>query len=155
MRALAHPLRWRILRITLDKPLTNKEIAERLGRDPGTTLHHVRLLEREGFLAADPVRAGRRGALERPYRATGKSWRIRLRPDVGNTAAVLDAVRAELLEGGDDAAIATLRLGVRLSATDVEELRRRIGALGDEFLSRADPAGEPVGILALVHHRRE
>ena len=42
MRALGHPLRWRILRITLNKSMTNKEIAERLGRDPGTILHHVK-----------------------------------------------------------------------------------------------------------------
>jgi len=57
MRALGHPLRWRILRLTLDTPLTNKQIAERLGRDPGTVLHHVRELVRTGFLAADDVRA--------------------------------------------------------------------------------------------------
>src|SRR3970282_146560 len=81
MRALAHPLRLRILRVTLDRPLTNRQIAERLGRDPGTPLHHVRTLVRGGFLAPEEVRTGKRGALERPYRATGKSWRIRMPPD--------------------------------------------------------------------------
>ena len=154
MRALAHPLRWRILRITLDEALTNKQIAERLGRDPGTVLHHVRVLVDGGFLAADDVRAGKRGALERPYRATGKTWRIRLLPDAGNTAAVIEAVRDELLEAGDEATLATLRLGVRLAPDDVAELKRRVAALGDEFVSRDDPAGEPVGILAVVHRRR-
>ena len=42
MRTLGHPLRLRILRLTLDRALTNKEIAERLDRDPGTILHHVK-----------------------------------------------------------------------------------------------------------------
>src|SRR3954466_7743925 len=83
MRALGHPLRWRILRLTLDVPLTNKEIAERLGRAPGTVLHHVRELVNAGFLEAQDVRSGKRGALERPYRATGKSWRVRLAPNAG------------------------------------------------------------------------
>jgi len=54
--------------------LTNKQLADRLGHDPATTLHHVRTLCRTGFLVADDARRGRRGALERPYRATGKSW---------------------------------------------------------------------------------
>ena len=155
MRALGHPLRWRILRITLDQALTNKQIAARLGRDPGTTLYHVRVLAREGFLVAQSVRAGRHGARERPYRASGKTWRIRLKPNAGSLAAILDAAREEIVERGDDAAITTLRLGVRLNAADIAELKRRIAAIGDEFEPRDDPAGEPVAILALVHRRRQ
>lgn len=154
MRALGHPLRWRILRLTLDEPLTNKQLAERLGRDPGTVLHHVRALVGTGFLAAEEVRPGRRGALERPYRATGKSWRIRMLPSAGHTAVILDAVREELLEAGEDAALSTLRLGVRLTPEDVAELRRRLSRLGDEFAARDDPNGEPIGLLGLVHRRR-
>src|ERR671910_2431241 len=73
-QAMAHPLRLRILRFCLHEPHTNKEIAERFGKDPATTLHHVRLFVRTGFLVADPVRSGARGALEKPYRATGKTW---------------------------------------------------------------------------------
>ncbi len=155
MRALGHPLRWRILRATLDQAMTNKEIAVRLGRDPGTTLYHVRVLVRQGFLAAEPTRTtGKRGAHEIPYRATGKSWRIRVKPSAGNTAAILDAVREEVAEMGDDAAVSTLRLGVKLLSEDLAELRRRISEIGDEFQARGDPAGEPVGLLAVVHRRR-
>ena len=43
-RALASGLRLRILRLTLDEALTNKEIAERVGRNPASVLHHVRTL---------------------------------------------------------------------------------------------------------------
>ena len=154
MHALGHPLRWRILRTTLNEALTNKQIAARLGRDPGTVLYHVRVLVREGFLAATGVRAGKRGAQERPYRATGKSWRIRLKPDAGSIAAILDAAREEIVEYGDDAGITTLRLGVRLKPTDIAALKRRIAELGDEFEPRDDPSGEPVAIVALAHRRR-
>lgn len=155
MRALAHPLRLRILRLTLDQALTNKELAERLERDPGTVLHHVRTLVRGGFLVAEGVREGRRGALERPYRSTGKSWMVRMAPSLDHTVSVIDAVRDEIAEAGSDAALSTLRLGVRLNEDDLAELRRRIRLLGDEFEARGRPDGEPIGILAVVHRRRQ
>ena len=60
-RALASTLRLRILRLCLDEPMTNREIAERLDRNPATILHHVRTLADRGFLAAQPVRRGTRG----------------------------------------------------------------------------------------------
>ena len=154
MRALAHPLRLRILRLTLNQPMTNRELAERLERDPGTVLHHVRTLVRGGFLAAEHVREGRRGALERPYRATGKSWQVRITPSAGHLVSVIDAVRGEILEAGPDATLSSMRLGVRLRPDDLAELRRRIRQLGDEFVERDHPDGEPVGILALAHRRR-
>jgi DNA-binding transcriptional ArsR family regulator len=155
MRALAHPLRLRILRLTLNQPMTNRQLAERLDRDPGTVLHHVRTLVRGGFLAAEPVREGRRGALERPYRATGKSWQVRITPSADHLVSVMDAVRDEILEAGADATLSSMRLGVRLLPDDLGELRRRIRQLGDDFVARDHPDGEPVGILALAHRRRE
>jgi hypothetical protein len=66
----------------------------------------------------------------------------------------MEAVRAEILEAGPEAVVTTLRLGVRLRKADLAALRRRIRALGDEFVERDDPAGEPVGILAVLHRRR-
>jgi DNA-binding transcriptional ArsR family regulator len=155
MRALAHPLRLRILRLTLNQPMTNRQLADRLGRDPGTVLHHVRMLVRGGFLAAEPVREGKRGALERPYRATGKSWQVRITPSADHLVSVMDAVREEILEAGTDATLSSMRLGVRLRPDDLAELRRRIRQLGDEFVGRDHPDGEPIGILALAHRRRE
>jgi hypothetical protein len=116
-------------------------------------LHHVRALVAAGFLAAQDVRAGRRGALERPYRATGKSWRVRMLPNRGYAVSVLDTVRDELIEAGEQATLGVVRLGVRLSDKDLAELRRRISELGDEFEPRDDPTGEPVGVMAMVYRR--
>src|SRR5688500_7558706 len=65
-KAMSHPLRLRIIRACLHDDLTNKQIAERLGKDPATILHHVRLLVRTGFLEPQDVRTGARGALEKP-----------------------------------------------------------------------------------------
>ena len=44
VRALAHPLRLRIIRLTYDRSLTNKELASEPGENPATVLHHVFLL---------------------------------------------------------------------------------------------------------------
>lgn len=154
MRALAHPLRLRILRMALEKPMTNKQLAERLERDPGTVLHHVRTLVRNGFLAAQPDRPGKRGTTERPYRSTGKSWQVRMVPSAGHLVSVMDAVRDEILEFGEDASVTSMRLGIRLRPDDLAELRRRIRQIGDDFVGRDAPDGEAVGILALVHRRR-
>jgi hypothetical protein len=153
-RALSHPLRLRILRLCIDEALPNSELAARLGRDPGTTLYHVRRLVALGFLQADPVRRGASGHLEQPYRITGKSWMVRIGKAPSYAAAALDAVREELLEAGPRAALSVTRLGVRLSRGDVAELRRRLDELASDFADRDDPAGTPIGILLLVHRRR-
>src|SRR3954453_10366828 len=73
-KALASPLRLRILRAALHEPRTNQEIAAVLGRNPATVLHHVRTLVATGFLVEQPLRRGQRGSRERPYLASGKSF---------------------------------------------------------------------------------
>ena len=58
IKALAHPLRLRILRLCGLHELTNKQLADRLGQDPGTVLYHVRQLLSTGFLEPAEVRTG-------------------------------------------------------------------------------------------------
>jgi len=128
-RALASSLRMRILRVCLGDGRTNKEIAEAIGRDPASTLHHVRRLVDTGFLVAQPVRRGTRGSREIPYLATGKSWQIET-PAKGH--ALLDAFleEAALVPATE---LDTARLGLRLSAADMAEFRDRLQALLDEY----------------------
>src|SRR4029453_12102460 len=112
-KALSHPLRMRILRLCLDQALTNKQLAEWLDKDPGTVLHHVRTLVKTGFLVPDEVPQGPKGALEKPYRATGKSWTLSLEessvPAGVDAQAMLEAFQAELDEAGPGAAPALQR----------------------------------------------
>jgi len=154
MKALANPFRLRILRLCLDEALTNQELAGRLGRDPGTVLFHVRTLVKEGFLVPEPDRPGPRGRTERPYRSTGKSWHIRIAKTPVHASATLDAVREEMREAAADAVISTIRLGMRLAAPDLADLRARLSAIGDEFAERGSPDGEPVALLIALHRRR-
>jgi DNA-binding transcriptional ArsR family regulator len=152
-RALAHPLRLRIIRLGLDEALTNREIADRLSMQPATVLHHVRTLVRTGFMVAEPERRGRRGAREIPYRSTRKSWTLSFPPDSGGHVAVLEAAAAELVEAGPEAVLQLVRLGIRLRPERLEEIDRRLGELINEALAADDPEGEPIGILLAVHRR--
>lgn len=151
-RALASALRLRILRLCLGAALTNKEIAERLGRNPATVLHHVRTLVDTGFLEALPARRGARGSREVPYRATGKSWLM----DVDDRPAprrdpLLAAFLDEVAAVGEEH-LQSSRLGLRLSAADLEEFRDRLHGLLDEYARRpADPSGVRWSVYLGMH----
>lgn len=153
-RALAHPLRLRILRLCLDEARTNRDLADRLRENPATVLYHVRTLVRTGFLRREPDRRGRRGAREIPYRSTRKSWTLSFEPDTSGHLAMVDATRAELIESGPDSVLELARLAVRLGPDQLEELARRVREVVDEA-DKADGSGtEPIGILIAVHRRR-
>lgn len=147
-RALASALRLRILRICLGEPRTNKEIAERLGRDPASVLHHIRTLVRTGFLQPQDERRGARGAREIPYLATTKSWQLSA-PAVDRSllAAFLEELSLVPREEVD-----TARLGLRLSPEDLERFRTRLRMLLDEFAELPqDPAGSAWSLFLAFH----
>lgn len=156
LKALAHPLRMRILRLCLHDSITNKEIADQLALDPATSLYHVRQLAQNGFLEAEPARTGKRGALEKPYRATGKSWALSFpRPDDHLSALVagLDAARDEVVAAGPGSVITNTRAGLQLSPASIVELTDRLQALVQEFAQRpSDPDGATVGLLTMLHY---
>ena len=151
-RAIASPLRLRILRLCLDAPLTNKQIAEALGRDPASVLYHVRRLVRTGFLAAGQERRGTRGAREVPYRATGKSWRIEVVDEMqgrAGTAALVEAFIEDARRVGAEN-VEAARLGLRLTPEEHEELKRRLGEVLDDFAGRTSH-GDPWSLFLGVH----
>jgi DNA-binding transcriptional ArsR family regulator len=151
-RALASSLRLRILRLCYDEELTNKQVADRLGIDPGSALHHIRTLVGTGFLAALPVRRGRRGARERPYRATGKSWDIDAGYSVATTAAAARAFADEVGEA-DPAGVRWLRSALRLPPGDRIALWDEIEQLVGRYIERERPDGEPCAVFASMYPR--
>lgn len=147
-RALASGLRLRILRMTLDEPLTNREIAEALGLHPATALHHVRTLVDTGFLQALAPRRGRRGSREIPYRATGRSWYVRT--PVG-ASSMLEAFLAEIAAVPEQDQDLT-RLGLRLPPEELEEFRSRLAELVKEFHDRPrDRTAQPWSLFVALH----
>jgi predicted ArsR family transcriptional regulator len=152
-RALASAVRLRILRVCLDRAHTNKEIADRLGLNPASVLHHVRTLVATGFLAAEAERRGTRGAREVPYRATRKSWSVRRREPTGQRA-MFEAFLADLEQSGgpDQPGIPMARLGLRLTTAELDELGERLRALLDEYASRPPtPDGSPYSLFLTIH----
>lgn len=148
-KAVASAVRLRILRLCLDEPRTNQEIADTLGTNPATALHHVRTLVRTGFLAAQPARRGPRGSREIPYLATRKSWTISF---PGRGQEMVDAFLSEYRRVDDPAALSMSRLGVRLTDEQHAELLERVTALFEELAARpAEPAGRAYSLFFSLH----
>ncbi|WP_236795396.1 transcriptional regulator [Amycolatopsis sp. GM8] len=158
-KALTHPLRLRILRLCWQHELTNKQLADRLDRDPGTVLYHVRQLADAGLLEPAPVRTGDSGALEKPYRARARSWWLDDPPGTGAEAAFapVDAFGEELRAAGPASVKTFARFALHLSAEDAAELGRRIQAVLDDYLATDDERrDQPAhGGLVVLHELAE
>jgi DNA-binding transcriptional ArsR family regulator len=75
LKALGHPLRVRVLEMLGQEgewQLTNRELAQRLGVDPGHLHFHVRMLLKAGLIELSDGGNGR----EKPYRAVAKVFRV-------------------------------------------------------------------------------
>jgi DNA-binding transcriptional ArsR family regulator len=109
LKALGHPLRLRVLE-TLgehhESEFTNRELAERLGVDPGHLHFHVRMLLKAGLIElADNGHAHGR---EKPYRAVARTFRVAPELLASGSASDLQAAmiesvqRAHALFGGTE-----------------------------------------------------
>jgi DNA-binding transcriptional ArsR family regulator len=110
MRALAHPLRLRLLEeLVLRGPLTATQCAELVGESPSSCSFHLRSLAKYGFVEEAEGGTGR----QRPWRtvALGNRWR-----------------------SGPDTSPASRTAGAALAA----QVRRRDRELLDEHLARQD-----------------
>jgi len=139
IKAIANSTRLRIMRLCHDGDWTNKALADRLRLDPSTTLHHLRILESAGLVTALPAVKGHTGALEKPYRSTGLSWRLILDDSLkdeesAGEPAPLAAFRHEFREAGLDSSVELTRLHLHLDNQEVVEFVRRIRAVIDEYV---------------------
>lgn len=161
IKALAHPLRVRILSILESRELASpNELADELGVSLGVMSYHVRRLHALGFLEL-VKRTPRRGAIEHHYRAkarprvTDEGWAetpaIVKRAMVGATLQQMSSfVNTAAAQGGFDAPDARLtRRNVTLDAEGWGELGREMGRwmerleeIEAESLARARETGE-------------
>src|SRR5580765_7854502 len=73
LRALAHPLRLRLLEEFAGSPRTTMQVAATMGEPPTRLYHHVNALERAGILKLARTRQVR-GTTEKYYEVTRKSF---------------------------------------------------------------------------------
>jgi DNA-binding transcriptional ArsR family regulator len=161
VRALAHPLRLRLLDLLrFDGPSTATLLARRIGESSGATSYHLRLLDRYGYIEEAPRGTGReRWWAYRPRRVTlpgqggyDPGARVLLAELLSREAHALDGFLAEPPRADWDEAAFFQSQAFRLTAAELDELRRGIEALLAR-LRRADaddpPEGaEPVRVLA-------
>jgi DNA-binding transcriptional ArsR family regulator len=153
LKALGHPLRLRVLE-TLgadddEEELTNRELAQRLGVDPGHLHFHVRMLLNAGLIELAERDHGR----EKPYRAVARHVRVAselIASGAANDAreAMLDQVQRGWGEFARSGRFRSAQLNVRLKPEDVRELFRQFVESAEEL---EDEENEPLLITFFSH----
>ena len=129
MKALADPIRHRILGIIQNRPATAKQIADRLKMSPGTIGHHLQVLEAAG-LAKVVARRLVRGIVARYYTRTARIFTYDFPPDVTGAVPTLvrflsdarDELAEALVDGGQDLLVKTAFPHSRLTPERMQEL---------------------------------
>ena len=154
LKAFADPVRTRILSIIQNQPATAKQIADRLGIAPGTSGHHLQVLEAAG-LAQVMARRLVRGIVAKYYTRTARVFTFNLPQEVVGAPEVslkmLADARGELCDTmaaiGDDASLLTAFPHLRMSEARLEEFHARLDALVDEFIAGPpDDEGQVYGL---------
>ncbi len=156
VRALAHPLRLRLLELFAAEPRTTKQVAGILGGNPTRLYHHVNALERLGLLRLVETRRNR-GTVEKYFQAAARRFEVDRGLFAGRegapalqglATAVFDQARAELVEaahaelaGPDDTPVA-LRAAVSATPAQFARLRRELLAFIRRSVKRIR-AGRP------------
>ena len=152
LKALGHPLRLRVLE-TLgtgsDEQLTNRELANKLGVDPGHLHFHVRMLLKAGLIELADGGQGR----EKPYRAVART--VRVAPELvasGLTsdlrAAMLEEVQRGWVEHGAEGTFRAAQITARLRPERALEL---ITELAERARELEEDDAEPLMITTVFH----
>jgi DNA-binding transcriptional ArsR family regulator len=132
LKALGHPLRLRILEElgANGESLTNRDLAQRLGIDPGHLHFHVRMLHKAGLI--ELVEGGQRR--EKPYRSAART--IRVAPELTSAglsgdlhAAMLDEVQRACSKFGPQV---TVKLSLERARELLREFNERLEDAEDE-----------------------
>jgi DNA-binding transcriptional ArsR family regulator len=152
LKALGHPLRVRALEMLggdEDWQLTNRELALRLGVDPGHLHFHVRMLLKAGLIELVETGKGR----EKPYRAVARTFRVA--PELlaaGGArdiqAAILDEVQRAHASHSAKGQFRSAQLELRLDLDKALELMTQMFTRAREI---EDDSAEKIVLTAFAH----
>jgi DNA-binding transcriptional ArsR family regulator len=166
IRALAHPLRLRLMELFAETPRTTKQIADLLGEPPTRLYHHVAALERAGLVRLKETRQNR-GTTEKWYEATAPtmgSWAVRpsgVKSRSKRESAARRALAMSVLTQSRQEMVAAMavrgrerpilgRVVVVASAARLAELRRRLFNLLKETLEEFESEDQTADATAEV-----
>jgi DNA-binding transcriptional ArsR family regulator len=150
LKALGHPLRLRVLEALgeSEKPMSNRELAQQLGVDPGHLHFHVRMLLRADLIQQVPSDKGR----EKPYRAAART--LKVAPELVSAGAstlhtaVMDDLHKAQVEHGSEGRFRFVRVTVRV---DPEKALEVLSELVPRFEEVEDENAEQLVITAIMH----
>jgi DNA-binding transcriptional ArsR family regulator len=149
-RALADPLRIRVLECLWGRPQSAKELAAWAGLPPDRLYYHLAQLEQAGLIEIAEYRRLQGGKVERVYRPTSveppgdEATPLEFAAFLG---AMLEATRADISaaslakEAGQRREITLTRAAVRLSEADLVTLRERLLELVRQAHEKPDDEG--------------
>ncbi len=160
-RALADPLRIRVLEALWFGPRSAKELAEAVGLPPDRLYYHLRQLEQAAVIEVSGYRPLPGGKVERLYQ------RVEAEPPAGESSpeeiaafldAVLDATKADITAAhmakadGQRREVAVTRAALRLTNEGLAELHRMLNDVRERFADPefAGPEAEGTWVRVLV-----
>ncbi|HEY2327180.1 MAG TPA: winged helix-turn-helix domain-containing protein [Gaiellaceae bacterium] len=150
LKALGHPLRLKVLQVLgdSDRPLTNRELAERLSVDPGHLHFHVRMLHRAELIELAPG-SGR----EKPYKPVAKHMRVGPEIRAAGLATEVQSAQLRELQRGFDlfAAEGEFRSAQVHTKLDIETIRRLVNDLIAQ-LTELENESQPAHTITLAFH---
>jgi DNA-binding transcriptional ArsR family regulator len=150
LKALGHPLRLRVLEALgeTEVAMSNRELAQKLGVDPGHLHFHVRMLLKCGLIQQVASGKGR----EKPYRAAAKT--LKVAPELVSAgasdlqAAVVEDVQQGWNAYGDKGQFRFVRINVRISPEKALEV---LSELVPTFERLEDESEDMLTITAIMH----
>jgi DNA-binding transcriptional ArsR family regulator len=126
-----------VFRYLVAREMTVKQLADAMGKKPGTVLHHVNKLKQAGIIKQVRTRETETGILERYYRAIAKDFRLGISEVIGP--------EDEPHKVGQSRAKSTIlglsTLGVTISGKDLEKAKAmltKLYAIETEILNVID-----------------
>jgi DNA-binding transcriptional ArsR family regulator len=164
IKALADPLRQRIMERLLVAPASAKAMADALGAKPTQLYHHFRVLETEGLITL-AGRRRRRGAIEKLYRPAADKFvvssallgaavdpvRSALGEALKRTIEDVAAFDLEALQSDDDPPIFLGRVVLQATEKRIREFQRFVERWTENCAADTDASAAPHALTVALY----